>query len=100
MNFFQNLVSCRVLPVIIARDVESTVHLAQSLQRGGMRAVEITLRTPAALDSLKEVKSALLDLLVAGHRSSNLRVKQWIRPWITSALDSLIILEMRVPGIH
>ena len=65
MNFFQNLVSCRVLPVIIARDVESTVHLAQSLQRGGMRAVEITLRTPAALDSLREVKSALPGLLVA-----------------------------------
>ena len=65
MNFFQNLVSCRVLPVIIARDVESTVHLAQSLQRGGMRAVEITLRTPAALDSLREVKSAMPGLLVA-----------------------------------
>lgn len=64
MNFAEQLRSCRVLPVIIARDVESTVHLARALQRGGMKAVEITLRTPAALDSMAEVKIAVPDMLV------------------------------------
>ena len=65
MSFAQQLASCRVLPVIVAHDVKSTVRLAQALQNGGMRAVEITLRTPAALDSLREVKSALPGMLVA-----------------------------------
>jgi 2-dehydro-3-deoxyphosphogluconate aldolase/(4S)-4-hydroxy-2-oxoglutarate aldolase len=65
MSFAQQLANCRVLPVIVAHDVKSTVRLAQALQNGGMRAVEITLRTPAALDSLREVKSALPGMLVA-----------------------------------
>jgi 2-dehydro-3-deoxyphosphogluconate aldolase/(4S)-4-hydroxy-2-oxoglutarate aldolase len=65
LNLDRQLSSCRVLPVIVARDVESTVRLAQSVWNGGMRAVEITLRTPVALESLREVKSALPDMLVA-----------------------------------
>jgi 2-dehydro-3-deoxyphosphogluconate aldolase/(4S)-4-hydroxy-2-oxoglutarate aldolase len=65
MTLAGQLSSCRVLPVIIPRDVQSTLRVAQSLQKGGMQAVEITLRTPAALASLREVKSALPELLVA-----------------------------------
>ena len=65
MSFGEQLASCRVLPVITARDVESTVRLAQALDAGGMRAVEITLRTPAALDSLRAVKQAVPGLMVA-----------------------------------
>lgn len=65
MPFAEQLRSCRVLPVITARDVESTVLLAQALHRGGMRAVEITLRTAAGLDSLGAVKAAVPEMLVA-----------------------------------
>jgi len=42
---------CRVLPVITDHSVESCVRLARVLASGGMKAVEITLRTSAALDS-------------------------------------------------
>jgi 2-dehydro-3-deoxyphosphogluconate aldolase/(4S)-4-hydroxy-2-oxoglutarate aldolase len=65
MNLAGQLSTCRVLPVIIPHDVESTLCVAQSLQKGGMQAVEITMRTTAALESLREVKSALPALLVA-----------------------------------
>ena len=65
MSFAEQLASCRVLPVITARDVDSTVRLAQALDAGGMRAVAITLRTPAALDSLRAVKQAVPGLMVA-----------------------------------
>jgi len=65
MSFADQLRHCRVLPVITAYDVDSTVCLAQALERGGMKAVEITLRTPAALESLRAVKAALPGLLVA-----------------------------------
>ena len=52
------LKSCRVLPVVTATDVESTVQLTRTLHKGGMKAVEITLRTAAALDSIRAVKAA------------------------------------------
>ena len=65
MTLEQQLVDSRVLPVITALDVDSTVRLAQALAEGGMRCVEITLRSAAGLDSLKAVKQALPDMLVA-----------------------------------
>lgn len=65
MSLSQQLESCKVLPVITPLAVDSTVRLAQALSGGGMRAVEITLRTPIALDSLQAVKAALPDMLVA-----------------------------------
>ena len=55
----------RVLPVITAADVSSTVELSRALQRGGMKAVEITLRTDAALDSMRAVKAEVPGLQVA-----------------------------------
>ena len=61
----EQLQAYRVLPVITAIDVDSTVELSRALQRGGMRAVEITLRTDAALDSMRAIKAELPDLQVA-----------------------------------
>lgn len=58
------LADCRVLPVITATDVGSTVALVQALYHGGMKVVEITLRTPAALDSIRAVTEEVPDLLV------------------------------------
>jgi 2-dehydro-3-deoxyphosphogluconate aldolase/(4S)-4-hydroxy-2-oxoglutarate aldolase len=59
------LESCRVLPVITAYDVDTTVQLVAALQRAGMVAVEITLRTDAALDSISAVRAHHPQLLVA-----------------------------------
>jgi 2-dehydro-3-deoxyphosphogluconate aldolase/(4S)-4-hydroxy-2-oxoglutarate aldolase len=54
-----------VLPVVTATSAESTVLLARALQRGGMGAIEITLRTEAALESIRAVLSEVPDMLVA-----------------------------------
>jgi 2-dehydro-3-deoxyphosphogluconate aldolase/(4S)-4-hydroxy-2-oxoglutarate aldolase len=59
------LQACRVLPVVTATDVETTVQLAHALQRGGMSAIEITLRTGSALESIRAVREALPGMLVA-----------------------------------
>ncbi|QFU76580.1 bifunctional 4-hydroxy-2-oxoglutarate aldolase/2-dehydro-3-deoxy-phosphogluconate aldolase [Halioglobus maricola] len=61
----QKLAASRVLPVVTARDVDSTVALARALEKGGMTAIEITLRTPAALDAIVAVREELPGLLVA-----------------------------------
>ena len=44
-----------VVPVIVIDDVKSAVPLARALVAGGLKAIEITLRTAAALDAIKAV---------------------------------------------
>lgn len=44
-----------VVPVLIVEDAASAVPLARALVAGGLKAIEITLRTPAALDAVKAV---------------------------------------------
>ena len=65
MTLQEKLQASRVLPVVTARDVDSTVQLAHALQRGGMTAIEITLRTPSAMDAIVAVKQEVPGLLVA-----------------------------------
>ena len=70
-NIRSLLGGCRVLPVVTAQTVKSTVQLTQTLFDGGMRAVEITLRTEAALDSIRAVKAEVPDILVAAGTVTN-----------------------------
>ncbi|WP_298216610.1 bifunctional 4-hydroxy-2-oxoglutarate aldolase/2-dehydro-3-deoxy-phosphogluconate aldolase [Acidocella sp.] len=44
-----------VVPVVIVESVAEAVPLARALVKGGLKAIEITLRTPAALDALRAV---------------------------------------------
>lgn len=44
-----------VLPVVVLEDAADAVPLARALVAGGLPAIEITLRTPAALDAIRAV---------------------------------------------
>lgn len=44
-----------VMPVVAVDSAAEAVHLARALAKGGLKAIEITLRTPAALDAIKAV---------------------------------------------
>jgi 2-dehydro-3-deoxyphosphogluconate aldolase/(4S)-4-hydroxy-2-oxoglutarate aldolase len=44
-----------VVPVVVLDDVEDAVPLARALVDGGLTAIEITLRTPAALEAIQAV---------------------------------------------
>lgn len=44
-----------VVPVLIIDDVESAVPLARALVAGGLKAIEITMRTDAALEAVRRV---------------------------------------------
>jgi 2-dehydro-3-deoxyphosphogluconate aldolase/(4S)-4-hydroxy-2-oxoglutarate aldolase len=46
-----------VIPVIVVDEVEHAVPLARALVAGGLRALEVTLRTPAALDAIRAMKN-------------------------------------------
>ena len=53
-----------VIPVIVIDDVAKAVPLAQALVAGGLPAIEITLRTDAALDAIKAIADAVPDAIV------------------------------------
>jgi 2-dehydro-3-deoxyphosphogluconate aldolase/(4S)-4-hydroxy-2-oxoglutarate aldolase len=44
-----------VIPVVVVEDADDAVPLARALLAGGLGAIEITLRTPAALDAISAV---------------------------------------------
>ncbi|HYF59676.1 MAG TPA: bifunctional 4-hydroxy-2-oxoglutarate aldolase/2-dehydro-3-deoxy-phosphogluconate aldolase [Burkholderiaceae bacterium] len=44
-----------VVPVVVLDEVRHAVPLARALVAGGLRDIEITLRTPAALDAIRRI---------------------------------------------
>ena len=53
-----------VMPVVVLDDVEHAVPVAQALLRGGIRVIEVTLRTPAALASIERIAASVPDSVV------------------------------------
>ena len=49
------LTAAPVVPVLTVEDTETAVPLARALVKGGLPAIEITLRTAAALDAVRAV---------------------------------------------
>lgn len=45
-----------VIPVLVIQDAATAGPLAEALVAGGLRVLEVTLRTPAALDAIREMK--------------------------------------------
>lgn len=44
-----------VVPVLVIEDASGAAELAEALVAGGLPALEVTLRTPAALDAIREM---------------------------------------------
>jgi 2-dehydro-3-deoxyphosphogluconate aldolase/(4S)-4-hydroxy-2-oxoglutarate aldolase len=53
-----------VIPVIVIDDVEQAVPLARALVAGGVRVLEVTLRTPVALDAIRAIAAEVPDAVV------------------------------------
>ena len=53
-----------VMPVATIEDATVAVDLARALVRGGIRAIEVTLRTPTALQSIKAIASQVPEICV------------------------------------
>ena len=55
-----------VIPVIVIDDVAHAVPLAEALVAGGLRCLEVTLRTPAALEAIAAMKQVPGAIVGAG----------------------------------
>lgn len=61
----EQLLKIRVMPVLTVHSQEQALAVCDALASGGILAVEITLRTPAALAAIRAVKAARPDFCVA-----------------------------------
>jgi 2-dehydro-3-deoxyphosphogluconate aldolase/(4S)-4-hydroxy-2-oxoglutarate aldolase len=53
-----------VIPVLVIDEVNDAVPLARALLDGGVDIMELTLRTPAAMDALAEIKNQVPEMTV------------------------------------
>jgi 2-dehydro-3-deoxyphosphogluconate aldolase / (4S)-4-hydroxy-2-oxoglutarate aldolase len=53
-----------VVPVVTIRDADRAVPLAQALLAGGIPVIEVTLRTPASLEAIRRIASAVRGMTV------------------------------------
>jgi len=55
-----------VIPVLVIDDAATARALAEALVAGGLKVLEVTLRTPAALDAIREMKQVTGAIVGAG----------------------------------
>ncbi|WCN01039.1 bifunctional 4-hydroxy-2-oxoglutarate aldolase/2-dehydro-3-deoxy-phosphogluconate aldolase [Streptomyces sp. M92] len=53
-----------VVPVVVVDDLADAVPLARALVAGGLPAIEVTLRTPVALDAVRAIAAEVPDAVV------------------------------------
>ncbi|CRH29664.1 KHG/KDPG aldolase [Pantoea ananatis] len=53
-----------VVPVIVVNKLEHAVPMAQALVAGGVKVLEVTLRTPVAMDALRAIIKNVTDAIV------------------------------------
>ena len=53
-----------VMPVVVAHSAEEGVGIARALVAGGLPAIELTLRTPEALEAIRAIAAEVPEILV------------------------------------
>jgi 2-dehydro-3-deoxyphosphogluconate aldolase/(4S)-4-hydroxy-2-oxoglutarate aldolase len=89
-----------VIPVVVIEEVAHAVPMARALVAGGITAIEVTLRTPAALDAIRaiagEVEGAVVgvgtvltahDLNAARQAGARFAVSPGVSPRLLDAAD-------------
>ncbi|MFC6885059.1 MULTISPECIES: bifunctional 4-hydroxy-2-oxoglutarate aldolase/2-dehydro-3-deoxy-phosphogluconate aldolase [Actinomadura] len=64
MNAADLLDLAPVVPVVVLDDADAAVPLARALVAGGLPVIEVTLRTPAALESVERIAAEVPDAVV------------------------------------
>jgi 2-dehydro-3-deoxyphosphogluconate aldolase / (4S)-4-hydroxy-2-oxoglutarate aldolase len=66
MEIKQIMQTAPVIPVLVVEDVRHAVPLAQALVAGGLPVLEVTLRTPVALEAIRAMKDVPGAIVGAG----------------------------------
>ena len=87
-----------VIPVLVIDDAATARPLAEALVAGGLKVLEVTMRTPAALDAIAEMKTVAGAIVGAGTVVNTEQVEQVMKagaefivsPGLTDRLGSAI----------
>lgn len=52
------------MPVIVVNKLEHAVPMAKALVAGGVRVLEVTLRTPCAMDAIRAIAKEVPDAII------------------------------------
>ncbi len=63
-NIYEKLHATGIIPVIAIEDAEKAVPLAKALQEGGLPCAEVTFRTAAAEEAIRNITQNVPDMLV------------------------------------
>lgn len=94
----------RMVPAAIVENVDDALMMAESLIKGGLDIIEVTFRTPAALDSMKVIAKKFPDMLLgAGTVLTSDQLKQAIDVGVKFAvapgLNEKLVAEAARGGI-
>ena len=62
-----------VIPVMVINQLEQAVPLARALVEGGLKVLEITLRTPVALEAIRRIKAEVPGAIVGAGTIINIK---------------------------
>ncbi len=86
---------CPVIPVLVIDRVEDAAPLARALSDGGLKVLEVTLRTPAGLAAIAAMKAAAPDAVVGAgtvnsadllHQAADAGAEFIVAPGLTESL--------------
>lgn len=65
MNIREIVEQKKIIAVLTIEDALDAVPVAKALSAGGVKAIELTLRTPAAIEGIKRIRAEVPDVIVA-----------------------------------
>ena len=98
MKTIEILEAAPVIPVMVIERLEDAVPMAEALVAGGLPVLEITLRSPVALDAIKVIQNEVEGAIVGSgtvinaetfHQSLNAGVEFMVSPGANSQLLGL-----------
>ncbi len=96
--------TCGIIAVLVVDRVEDAVPLANALLAGGVDVMELTLRTPAAIDALKAIRASVPEMLAGvGTILTTVQVKQVVEAGgafgVAPGLNPRILAAAREAGL-
>ncbi|MGI9221650.1 MAG: bifunctional 4-hydroxy-2-oxoglutarate aldolase/2-dehydro-3-deoxy-phosphogluconate aldolase [Woeseiaceae bacterium] len=64
MDVSNLLAGAKIVPVVVIEDAATAVELAESLLRGGIKTIEVTLRSDAAIEAIRCIATTVPDIIV------------------------------------
>ncbi len=61
----------KIIPVLVIKEVDDALPIAEAILASGIKVLEVTLRTPAALDVIKEISTHLPQAVVGAGTITN-----------------------------